>query len=377
MKSLRLRLILGFSCCSLGAGFLTAAFIYARLGGWISDLEVSPITNSPARFATSGGLSGGLSGSLISDSARLAGASDDVQSLQRRVVIEALPLILVFSVAAAFAGSFSATRIIAPFVSLNKRLAAFNDSKSDMEIEFPQVDREFQELIVHFRGILERLTTALKDTREYAAEVAHELRTPLQVIRLKLETSQLMIDPTLSEELQEEVYRLRHVVEQVLLIAKAGRKRLTLQTSRFSISGLTDELVEDFHLLAAEEDRKLLFKSSGNYYILSDPKYFRQVLHALLSNAMTHGEGEIRLRITQRADRARLFICNRVRMSPGSNNLTLGLGLRVVKALLSIMPCTAFRRYSGATVYGVLLEFATVSPPPASPPLAIPGCQTA
>lgn len=352
MKSLRSRLILGFSCCSLGAGFLIAVFIYLRLGGWISELVQAPITKKSAQ-----------SDLFLDnpDSVDSVVESKITRIVRQRLLVEVLPLALVFSVAAAFAGARAASRVISPFKSLNVRLAEFNDSNLDGEIELPEVDREFQELVEHFRRILERLTTSLKDTREYAAEVAHELRTPLQVIRLKLETSQLKIDPSLSEDLQEEVYRLRHVVEQVLLIAKAGRKRLTLQNSRFNVSQVIGELVEDFQLLASVEDRKLEFESGGDFYILSDLKYFRQVLHALLSNAMTHGEGEIRLRILQHSDRVRLFICNRVRMSPGSNNLTLGLGLRVVKALLGIMPCTGFRRYSGSTVYGVLLEFSTVS----------------
>ena len=351
MKSLRVRLIFGFSCCALVAGFLTAALVYVRLGGWISDLDDSPFSKYPAQSVVASGAD------------TPAVESGVVPALQRRMLLETVPLVLSISVVVAVATGIAVARMVAPIKRLNRSLAEFNDSKSEIEIGFPQADAEFQELFGHFRSILERLTTALKDTREYAAEVAHELRTPLQVIRLKLETSELRIDPMLSEELQEEVYRLRHVVEQVLLIAKAGRKRLTLQNSTLGITGLTAELVEDFHLIAAEENRKLSFKSDGDYYILSDTKYFRQVLHALLSNAMTHGEGEIRVRITRHADRARLFVCNRVRLSPGSNNLNLGLGLRVVKALLSIMPCTGFRRYSGATVYGVLLEFATVSPP--------------
>jgi hypothetical protein len=55
---------------------------------------------------------------------------------------------------------------------------------------------------------LERIETSFNHLRKYTSQVAHELRTPLQLMRLQVETNAARMEPGLAEDLQQELARL-------------------------------------------------------------------------------------------------------------------------------------------------------------------------
>src|SRR5213075_628857 len=118
--------------------------------------------------------------------------------------------------------------------------------------------------------MLTRLDGSFAEMSEYAAKVAHELRTPLTILRHKVEQSQGRIDPDLAESLQEELLRLSHVVDQSLLIAKAGQGRLEWGVEAFDLTAAVSEVIQDFELLASEDGRKLDFHAEPGCVVQSD-----------------------------------------------------------------------------------------------------------
>jgi len=77
----------------------------------------------------------------------------------------------------------------------------------------------------------------------------------------------------------------------------------------------------------------------------------------LLTNALIHGVGNIRLRLTRRGRRVELAMVNRVRANPTRAELTLGLGLRVVRALVSQQPSLRLRQHHGSRFHGTRMTF--------------------
>lgn len=340
MTNLRSKLALCFFLTAFGASVITAIWSDWRLGSLVSH--------------------SGLVSATTGNSQPPVSTSRELHDIHVRFREETAALIVVLGLALYWSGHWVSGEVMAPMVELTVKLNEIDVENLHTEIDVPNASPELAEVIRHIKLMLNRLIKALDDTRSYAAEVAHELRTPLHIIGLKLESSQGRIEPALSESLQEEIQRLRHVVEQVLLIAKAGRGRLTSSNCRLNVADLTAEVVEDFRLLAESQDRELTFTVADSPHIEADKQYFRQILHALLTNALLHGVGEIRVRIRSHKNEARLYIGNRVGLAPGSKNLTLGLGLRVVQALLGTMPHRGFRRFSCPTLYGVLIRFPQV-----------------
>ncbi len=208
--------------------------------------------------------------------------------------------------------------------------------------------------------LLARLEFSFNEMSEYASKVTHELRTPLAILRLKLEQSAGKIPPDMAEDMQEEIQQLAYVVEQSLFIAKAGQGRLQLQPRDFDLADTVEDVVDDFSLLAAEQNRRVVLnRPSKPFPVHLDLKYARQIVHNLLSNALKHGQGDILVKLSGQRS-CGLTILNRIRPADELTPETLGLGLRVVDSLLQLQPELKFRRRHASTYYAVKLAFPRV-----------------
>jgi signal transduction histidine kinase len=259
-------------------------------------------------------------------------------------------------------GWWLARKSLQPIDRINDQLQTITHRNLAQQIPPAELDREFQPLVRNINDLLSRLHGSFAEMSEYAAKVAHELRTPLAILRLKVENAGREIAPELAEELQAELHRLTHVVDQSLLIAKADQGRLVLLPQTLDLSALVSELLEDFRLLAKEEQRGLRLSAPAPGFISADPKYLRQIIHNLLANALKHGQGSIHVRVSAPLREVRLTIINEVRLSVPLDH-TLGLGLRVVQTLLNLHPGARYRVRRGNTYYAVQLGFPTATSP--------------
>jgi two-component sensor histidine kinase len=125
----------------------------------------------------------------------------------------------------------------------------------------------------------------------------------------------------------------------------------------FDLSALLAEVVHDFDLLASADGRKLRLTAELACVVVTDPRYCKQCLHALLTNALIHGRDEIRVRLRRRGAHVRFTMMNALRSSPTDSELTLGLGLRVVRALVAQQPALRFRQRHGRRMHATCLVF--------------------
>jgi signal transduction histidine kinase len=340
MKSLRVRLTLWFT---LGFVALAAIFFFATYR--YLDLRLRRDTFQRDQKLNPNWILGG------------SYSEEEVQEIMGQLVqsslIVALPLVLVILVL----GYFIARQSLRPIESLNRQLQSISPRTLGQQVELSEGDEQFRSLLRHLNDMLARLEGSFTEMSEYAAKVSHELRTPLTIIRHKVEQSQGKIEPELAEDLQEELLRLTHVVDQSLLIAKAGQRRLAWKVEAFDLSAVLTDVVKDFDLLATADNRKLELRAEPGCRVATDARYCRQILHALLTNALIHGRDEIKIRLIQRGGRVRLTMANSLRASPTRSELTLGLGLRVVKALVSQQPALRFRQHHGTRLHAAGLAF--------------------
>jgi len=346
MKSLRWRMTVW-----LGVSFLavTAAFMFMsyrlleeelRQKSWQKDYPEHPDWKLHGSFSE-------------------AEVRDITTELFQAILVGAAPLLL----ATALLGWWLARKSLLPISSVNQQLKAKTPANLGQPIKLPEADIEFRDLLVQLNDLLKRLNASFTEMNEYAAKVAHELRTPLSIMRLKVEQADGRIDPELAEELQGELHRLTHVVDQSLLIARAEQGRLCALRAPCDLAALVAEVVEDFALLAREENRRLLRDSPGHAWVTADARHLRQIIHNLLSNALKHGQGDFWVRVRNLRGRASLTILNRVEYCTLDLERNLGLGLRVVAVLMRLDPELRFQRRRGLTSHAVRVSCPSVPAP--------------
>ncbi|HAM73993.1 MAG TPA: hypothetical protein DCM86_20400 [Verrucomicrobiales bacterium] len=340
MRSLRVRLAVWFTL-----SFLTVTVVFTVLTYHDLDLELRRKTFEREYNINPNWI---LHGSY---------SEEEVRAIMTQLLISSLTYSLPLVVVMLVVGYFVARKSLRPIVHLNQQLQAVSPRTLEQRVALPEADEQLRDLVRHLNDMLGRLQASFAEMSEYAAKVAHELRTPLTILRLKVDQAGQRIDPGLSEELQEELHRLAYVVDQSLLIAKAEQGRLLWQPESIDLAAMLVDLARDFHLLAAEEGRSMECRTPGTCRITMDPRYCRQIIHALLTNSLVHGRGAVRIRLRARGSMAWLMILNEVRPARSQNELTLGLGLRVVRALLSLQPGISFRQHHGVRYHATLMGF--------------------
>jgi len=234
---------------------------------------------------------------------------------------------------ALLAAYFLARQSTKPVRNVNRQLSCLGATTLRQRIQAPDADPEIAELVRHLNGLLGRLETSFTQLQEYTSQVAHELRTPLQLMRLQVETNAAKMDPGLAEELQEELARLSSFVETALTIARAEQGRLELKPEALALKAFVSDVVEPFSRLADAERRRLLWSCPNEAIAWTDRHALKQILFNLLNNAIKHGQGDILLRIRCCATNVWFLLGNQPVDRGSKDGNGLGIGLRLVRAL--------------------------------------------
>lgn len=282
--------------------------------------------------------------------------NDILEELMEGALLYGIPL----AISAGFLGYWLARKSVRPISSVNLQLQAIGAHNLSQRIELPEIDREFRDLVSNINALVKRLEISFAEMSEYAAKVAHELRTPLAILRLKFEQAGASVPAELSEEVQAELHQLTHVVDQALLIAKAEQGRVLIHRTEFDLCGMVSDIAVDFSRLAHEDGREVHCTPASGRNVMADATYSRQIIHNFLSNAYKHGKGDIFVNLEKQGAKWELSIRNATRSQPSVEADTLGLGLRVVDSLLRLQPEIICNRKNDGQEFLAQIQFPKV-----------------
>ncbi|MBU6399493.1 MAG: hypothetical protein KGS61_04180 [Verrucomicrobia bacterium] len=261
-----------------------------------------------------------------------------------------------------------ARQSIKPIREVNRQLERLGPATLQERIRAPDADPDVAELVGHLNALLDRLETSFAHLQDYTSQVAHELRTPLQLMRLQIETSASRLEAGLAEDLQHELARLSNYVEKALLIACAEQGRLEIRLVDFSLRAFLADVVEPFVRLAEAEGRRLRWACPANVTVRTDRDLLKQILFNLLNNALRHGTGEILLRARDRPKGVVVLVGNRRPEQKGKPGL--GIGLRLVHALIQQLPQTSLATRE-TSYFWIRMQVPTGASLPARPRQAV------
>jgi heavy metal sensor kinase len=152
---------------------------------------------------------------------------------------------------------------------------------------------EFQQLAHAFNSMLDRLQKAYETERHFVDYAAHEMQTPLTILRGSLEVA-LQKDRS-AEGYREvlvsnlnQVERLIRLTKALLTLARFTSGRPPMHLGPVKLEPLLRELVEDLSLLAADRDIRLELQAESAPLVLGDELGLKQLMINLLDNALRH-----------------------------------------------------------------------------------------
>jgi signal transduction histidine kinase len=253
------------------------------------------------------------------------------------------------------AGLLLARRSLRPVHDINRQLADMRPDSLHGGITIPEADPVISNLANHLNGLLDKAGTAYQEMAEFSARVAHELRTPLMLLRMRLEHAPDGIPPEFQEELQDELGRLSRFVERSLLAAKAEQGALEPAPTRLCLSDLVRDVTEDYQLLAAERGLEMKVELTPGIQVNMDSDLLRQALHGLLENAVRYARSNIIVSCRTEDARAVLEVQND-RDATTMATAGLGLGLRLVRGICNASSIN-FQIRQGDHDFNALIRF--------------------
>lgn len=241
------------------------------------------------------------------------GASETIflEETNRALVIT----VLVATILAVAIGAALAWLIAAPIRRLTQAVHSLSAGQRGQAVPVEGTE-ETRSLAQAFNEFSRQLAEGEALRKRMAADIAHELRTPVSVLRGHLEAMRDGIFPLDQNHLAIAYDQTRHLgrlVEDLRLLTLAEAGHLPLERQLTAPQALVRELVEGFQPLALDAEIDLRCACADDTpAVLADAGRLRQVLGNLLTNALRHTPtgGQIRVTVSRAQDRARFEVYN-------------------------------------------------------------------
>lgn len=180
-----------------------------------------------------------------------------------------------------------------PLTKLSHAARKIADGDYTVQVDVDQND-EIGLLANDFNHMASQVATAAQLQRDLLANVSHDLRTPLTLIKGYAETVRDLTggdEQKRTEQLNvivDETDRLSGLVNSVMELSKVSSGVDAPQRVVFDIAQLCDEVAQRYEAVCAQEGCTLQLQADVPCDVLADPGMMERVLHNLLGNALHH-----------------------------------------------------------------------------------------
>lgn len=234
-----------------------------------------------------------------------------VSILSGQLVIVTI-LVLILSFIVAYFISKSISKPIVGMTNSAQKMAQGNYNvvfKTDTEIQ------EIKQLAESLDFARDTLSQTEELRREFMANVSHDLKTPLTMIKAYAE---MVRDITYKDQKKREsnlntiiseTDRLNSLVNDILELSKLNSDVDSMKLETFDLDNLIKEVLEFYNILNQNENYKFIYHSK-KVIVNADKRRIEQVLHNLITNAINHtGENKtISIKVTHNDGRAKIEI---------------------------------------------------------------------
>ena len=245
-------------------------------------------------------------------------------------------------------------RVLRPLRNLGQSINRTGATRLRERVPVDGWPEELQPLAVGYNRMLARLEDSFTRLSQFSADLAHELRTPIAILRGEAEG--VLTKPRTGDQYREviessleELQRLSAMIDNLLFLARAetiGSVQLSFFDGRATI-----EKIREFYELVAQE-QGIAIECVGEGMIYAEPNLFRRALINLLTNSLrfTPSGGTITVSLQHRNGASEVSVADTgcgipsehvpnvfdrfYRANAARNATGTGLGLSIVKSIM-------------------------------------------
>ena len=206
---------------------------------------------------------------------------DIVADFYRNVGWITLPILLVLLIAdiAIF------RRALRPLRQASEIASKIGPTRTDLRLPTEEMLQEVRSLVSAVNRALARLEEGFRIQRDFTADAAHELRTPLSILRTRLD---LLKDEKMSEALRQDVDGMAHIISQLLDIAELDSFVID-PSEKADLRSVAAEVAEFVAPLALAQGKDVaLLGVDQPVWVKGSPEMLNRAIRNLAENAINH-----------------------------------------------------------------------------------------
>jgi signal transduction histidine kinase len=206
---------------------------------------------------------------------------DIVADFYRDVGWITLPILLVLLIAdiAIF------RRALRPLREASEIASDIGPTRTDLRLPTDEIPREVRPLVSAINLALDRLEEGFRIQRDFTADAAHELRTPLSILRTRLD---LLADKKIAHALLQDVEGMAHIISQLLDIAELDAFVVD-PLEQADLRSVTAGVAEFVAPLALAQGKDVaLLGTTEPVWVKGNPEMLGRAIRNLSENAINH-----------------------------------------------------------------------------------------
>jgi two-component system sensor histidine kinase QseC len=173
---------------------------------------------------------------------------------------------------------------------------------------------EIRTMLEALNGLFQRVETALESERQFTADAAHELRTPLAALQAQLQVALRARDTEERDrslaQLQSGLTRAAHLVDQMLQLARLDPESGLPNPQPFDLGILAEAVCADLGPLILDKNLDFALEAAPGCIVTGQAEWLRVLIRNLVDNAIryTPAGGILHVGVSRTAEQCRLSV---------------------------------------------------------------------
>jgi two-component system sensor histidine kinase TctE len=204
--------------------------------------------------------------------------------------VAAIPIFLLLALLSLIVTPWIVRRSLAGVSRISREAEQINAGQRGRRLSEEQVPSEIAPLVRAVNDALGRLDEGYERQRRFIASAAHELRTPIAILRVKVDSA----DEAATRRLSIDVERLGNLAEQLLDLQRLESERTDTD---INLASLVRRVAGDLAPLLIASDRTIEVIVDGAPPVRGDAGAIERVVTNLVQNAIEHGGRLVTIRV--------------------------------------------------------------------------------
>lgn len=176
-------------------------------------------------------------------------------------------------------------RAMRPLLRASEQAAQISPTRTDVRLPTNEIPSEILPLVAAVNEALGRLERGFERQREFAADAAHELRTPLAILRTRVD---MLVDEQASRALKQDIDNMSRIVSQLLDAAEI--ETIVIEPEETAdIHAICTEVAAFLAPLGLKQNKTISLSSAEVPVIVrGNPEMLARAVRNLVENALKH-----------------------------------------------------------------------------------------